>query len=218
MTPVLRKAIRLLAHPLSLAAAVLILVNDFFLRPVAPSWWTGKLSDVGALVVWPLLFAAALALILPRCWKHSSALAGWLALGLTLAGYLLLKLSPATNTILLAMSGQRLRAVADPSDLLLLPILLLPAWLWFRNEIQSVRPLRLRWEPLLVALVLLVGVADAAAPDYGIMCFTQEDGRIYGQTHYTNYTSSDGGQSWVYSEQYATERCDMREVGEILEF
>jgi len=124
-----QKAIRLLAHPLNLAAAVLILVNDFLLRPVAPSWWTGKLSDAGALVIWPLLFAAALALILPRRWKHSHALAGGLALGLTLAGYLLLKLSPATNALLLALSGQRLRAVADPSDLLLLPILLLPAWL-----------------------------------------------------------------------------------------
>ena len=178
MTPVLRKAIRLLAHPLSLAAAVLILVNDFSLRPVAPSWWTGKLSDAGALVIWPLLFAAALALILPRRWKHSPALAGGLALALTLAGYLLLKLSPATNALLLALSGQRLRAVADPSDLLLLPILLLPAWLLFRDEIRTARPTRLRWEPLLAGLVLLVGVADAAAPEYGIGCFTQEGAQL----------------------------------------
>lgn len=218
MTPALRNAVCLLAHPLSLAAAGLIVVNDFVLRPVAPSWWTGKLSDAGALVIWPLLFAAALALILPHRWKHSPALAGGMALGLTLTGYLLLKLSPITNTILLALSGQRLRAVADPSDLLLLPILLLPAWLLFRDEIQAARPLRLRWEPLLAALVLLAGVADAAAPDYGIMCFTQEDGRIYGQTQYTSYASSDDGQSWVYSEQYPTERCDMREGGELLEF
>ncbi len=214
MTPVLRKSIRLLAHPLSLAAAALIVVNDFVLRSVAPSWWTGKLSDAGALVVWPLLFAAGLTLIFPCRWK----LAGGLALGLTLAGYMLLKLSPATNAWLVGLSGERLRAVADPSDLLLLPILLLPAWLWFRQEIQAARSLRLRWEPLLAALVLLAGVADAAAPDYGIMCFTQEGDRIYGQTHYTSYFSSDGGRSWSYSEQSPTERCEMRESGAVLEF
>ena len=58
-------------------------------------------------------------------------------LALTLIGYLLLKLSPVTNSLILAASGYRLRAVVDPSDLWLLPALLIPAWLWFRPGIQN---------------------------------------------------------------------------------
>lgn len=208
-----QKAIRLLASPLSLGAAALIMLNDFVLRAHAPTWWTGKLSDAGALVIWPLLFAAGLAWILPRRWK----LTGGFALACTLAGYILLKLSPTTNTWLVGLSGQRLRAVADPSDLLLLPFLLIPAWLLFRGEAQSARPPRLRWEPLLAVLTLLVGVADAAAPDYGVMCFTQEGQRIYGQTYYTSYVSSDGGRAWTFSEQSPAERCEMREEGTVME-
>ncbi|MDP2316223.1 MAG: hypothetical protein Q8P41_25215 [Pseudomonadota bacterium] len=46
------------AHPLVLGAAALILVNDWVLRGVAPGWLTGKLSDVGWLVVAPVLVAA----------------------------------------------------------------------------------------------------------------------------------------------------------------
>jgi len=42
------------AHPLALAAAALILLNDFVLRGHAPGWLTGKLSDVGWLVVAPV--------------------------------------------------------------------------------------------------------------------------------------------------------------------
>lgn len=214
MTPVLRKAIHLLAHPLSLAAAILILVNDFVLCPLVPSWWTGKLSDAGALVIWPLLIAAGLTWVLPRRWK----LTGGLALTLTLAGYLLLKLSPMTNAWLVGLSGSRLRAVADPSDLLLLPVLLLPAWLWFRDEIQAMRPLRLRWEPLLAALVLLVGVADAAAPDYGAVCFTQESAQIIvNGGYYHNYSSVDGGRTWAYAEMTPGDQCQMRASGEVLD-
>lgn len=34
-------------HPLVLAAALLILINDFVLHRFAPVWLTGKLADVG---------------------------------------------------------------------------------------------------------------------------------------------------------------------------
>ena len=57
MNATFAKAIRMLVSWLQkLAAAALIVFNDFILRPAAPSWWSGKLSDFGALVVWPLLF------------------------------------------------------------------------------------------------------------------------------------------------------------------
>jgi hypothetical protein len=44
-----------LLHPIAVAALGLLLVNDHVLKSTFPSWWTGKLSDVAALVVLALV-------------------------------------------------------------------------------------------------------------------------------------------------------------------
>ena len=51
-----RKPVRLLRHPVILAALALWLVNDHVLKGRGPGWLTGKLSDVACLVVVPALF------------------------------------------------------------------------------------------------------------------------------------------------------------------
>lgn len=47
-----------LLHPLVLGAVALLLVNDHGLKARWPSWWTGKLSDVAGLVMFPVLLQA----------------------------------------------------------------------------------------------------------------------------------------------------------------
>lgn len=51
-------ALRGLAHPLSLLAVGLLLLNDHLLKHIAPSVLTGKLSDFAGLFFFPFLAAA----------------------------------------------------------------------------------------------------------------------------------------------------------------
>jgi hypothetical protein len=55
-----------LAHPVSLTAIGLLVVNDQILKPAWPGLITGKLSDVAGLVFFPLLVIAAVELVAGR--------------------------------------------------------------------------------------------------------------------------------------------------------
>jgi hypothetical protein len=54
-----------LLHPLLLGAVAVLLLNDHVLKAHWPSWWTGKLSDVAGLAMFPLL--------LQGLWEWASA-------------------------------------------------------------------------------------------------------------------------------------------------
>ncbi|MBH24953.1 MAG: hypothetical protein CMH57_10960 [Myxococcales bacterium] len=139
-------------HPLALAMLVLWATNDHLLKALYPGWWTGKLSDVASLAFAPLLLTAAWevgahALGSDR-WRRSrvalwAAMAllgavmvginlwdGWAwayrhGLGLAQWPFFLLRAGltgapwPEPATVDLTM---------DPTDLLTLPALLIPAW------------------------------------------------------------------------------------------
>ncbi|NBD11782.1 hypothetical protein FOF48_28840 [Corallococcus sp. Z5C101001] len=47
-----------LLHPVVLGAIVLLVLNDHVFKARWPSWWTGKLSDVAGLAMFPLLLQA----------------------------------------------------------------------------------------------------------------------------------------------------------------
>jgi hypothetical protein len=54
-------------HPLVLAAAALLVLNDWWLKPsAAPGWLTGKLSDLAGLVLAPLVLSALVGVVPPR--------------------------------------------------------------------------------------------------------------------------------------------------------
>ncbi|WP_244237175.1 hypothetical protein [Corallococcus llansteffanensis] len=47
-----------LLHPAVLGAIVLLILNDHVFKARWPSWWTGKLSDVAGLAMFPVLLQA----------------------------------------------------------------------------------------------------------------------------------------------------------------
>ena len=108
-----------LRHPLPWLAAALIAGNDFVLRGVAPGWLTGKLSDVGWLVVVPVLAAAALSGLGVHARRAERA-----ALAATAAFYAVLQLWPPLGAWFSAAH------VADVGDLVALPALLLAVVAW----------------------------------------------------------------------------------------
>jgi hypothetical protein len=134
-----------LLHPVPLAAAALLVLNDRWLKgaDLLPAAVTGKLSDLAGLLFFPLLLTAGADLVLLaaarlgarvdfslRRWKLSAAVA------LTAAAFAAVKLSPAAADAaanLLGALGLPSRIVADPTDLVALPVLALAGWLGVRE-------------------------------------------------------------------------------------
>jgi len=146
-------------HPLVIIALLLWLVNDHLLKEVYPGWWTGKLSDIAGLAVFPLIPYAAADL-----WRErrglpppaATTLLAWIAVtGLAMVA--IKTFGPAAGAyrwglgavqwplrVLRSWSLVGLRPVhltQDPTDLLALPALLVP---WCVARAPS-RPQRTRF-------------------------------------------------------------------------
>ncbi len=127
-------------HPIALASVIVLLVNDWWLKPsAAPAWLTGKLSDVAGLVFAPLVLTALLDLVLWGA-ARGGAKVDWrlgprrLAAALVATGgvFVAVKASPATAAaVATAWSwlGIDARIYPDPWDLLALPALAVAAWI-----------------------------------------------------------------------------------------
>ena len=140
-------------HPLTLLAVLVLVVNDWVLKPAfhdssaLGELVTGKLSDVAGLVFAPVVLSAAIGLVLALVARLGSrpAIDPYLtrrrlgvciaATGLTFAA---VKLSPdAADALARALShvGRRASIMADRTDLLALPSLLVAYWIG-RDELR----------------------------------------------------------------------------------
>jgi hypothetical protein len=137
-------------HPLALAAAVVLVINDWVLKPsAAPGWLTGKLSDLAGLVFVPLVVTALVDVVLwgaarlgarvDPALDHRKLAASIAVVG---GGFAAVKLSAAAAAAaarVWSWTGVDARIVADPTDLLTLPALAVAWWIGDR-EIRSRRP------------------------------------------------------------------------------
>lgn len=139
-----------LSSPAFVAAVLLLLVNDFILKPQFGNVLTGKLSDFAGLFAFPFFWAALLI-------RHRVAIY-WS----TAAAFILWKLPSsgpwidAWNTV----SPLQVSRVVDPTDLVALSIL--PLSYWFAGNFRpvSVRPLA----TLSIAVVSLFAFAATSRP------------------------------------------------------
>jgi len=139
----------LLLRPAPLVAAAVIAFNDFCLKPRHPGVLSGKLSDIGLCFFFPVFLAAVLEwaawllVDLPRSrplvvrsgLHHAGAAFGALY-------FVLIKLFPAGARAHVAwltalVPGKHFRAIADPTDLLCLPIVGLAVWYLARERESS---------------------------------------------------------------------------------
>ncbi|MEU4639032.1 hypothetical protein [Micromonospora sp. NPDC023814] len=156
-----------LGHPATVAALVLLVVNDHLLKAAFPGALTGKLSDLAGLVLAPPLVAVLLTLLAPRLPARTAAGFG---LGLVAAGFTVVKSSGYAATVASAawsaVSGPSLIR-ADRSDLLALPALALAGWCWAWARREPVRRRSARLVHLLVLLpAATLAVAATSAVHY----------------------------------------------------
>lgn len=194
--PGLRRAVAALTHPATLLAMGLLVLNDFVLKVVFPSWFTGKLSDFSGLFFLPLLLAAALSLI---PWNMMRRTPAPLVVGVAVTAiwFGLVKAVPAANAAFVdgaARLGFPVRLLLDPSDLIAL--LVLPfTWMVWKSAETSTLLLRRAWVAIPIAALLLM--ADAAAPDLGVQCVAVVGDSLRVEVPYrSSYESKDGGRTW----------------------
>jgi hypothetical protein len=137
-----------LLAPLPLAAMIVLVVNDWLLKPSdAPRWLVGKLSDVAGLFAFPLVATAALDLVLYALARFGAnvdfTLRRWkLATTIALTGGLFaaIKLFPEAAAALVRALGfvfGRARVEVDPTDLAAL-VMLAASWWYGRRTIARV--------------------------------------------------------------------------------
>ncbi len=136
-------------HPIPLAALLILVLNDWWLKPSgwATGFITGKLSDLAGLLFFPLLCTACfdcMAFAAHKLGLHTDfSLRRYkiaVAIACTGLGFALVKLSDSVNLSVvqaLRSAGFDAVIVRDPSDLLTLPVLLVP-WLVATRAIRRV--------------------------------------------------------------------------------
>ena len=167
-----------LLHPVALVALLVLLVNDHVLKAAWPGALTGKLSDIAGLVLAPLVLQAAWevgAWTVGGRWGPSVR-ALLVAAAIVGIGFVAVKtLEPAADVYriglgalqwpfaaMLAVVGsgtlpdfRPVAFVADPTDLIVLPALLIPIIVGRRRGLRPAGGDRRRHEP------------DAGRPDQG---------------------------------------------------
>jgi hypothetical protein len=203
------KSLYILSRPISLGAIAVLFINDYLLRRLWPSWWTGKIGDFAWLFFAPFALAALLSWLIPSKMPDQEKIVGMLAFGLTGAVFTLGNTTPAfhgwiiqTLESLLAMPiGLRL----DPTDLIALVSLVLGWRLWNRPIEPSPSFARPGWIALSLAALLTVGNSTIA--NYGIHCLEVQGDRILAHGNYDNFTSTDGGMTWQPVEENMKSSC-----------
>lgn len=148
------RALLLLAHPLVVFCLVGWAINDHVLKARFHNAITGKLSDVFAMVVFPVLVA----LVIER-WTHRPMAMAIAATALFFASINLFDFADSGVESILGFvwpSG----LTKDPTDLVTLPLLAIPGWLWSRRAESSA--LRRVWGRTVFAGGLFICLATGA--------------------------------------------------------
>ncbi len=177
---VLGSMIAWLAHPVSIGALVLLVVNDHVLKTVWPGFVTGKLSDLAGMVMFPPLLATALALVAPRLPSRGLALGTVIATGTVFttiksSGYAV-SLAERTWSVL---SGQPVTIAADPTDLLAVPFVALAFWAWHRSSPFAAGTSKAVRAAVLVPVGLLATMATSPANYQVALTVFENDGIVY---------------------------------------
>ncbi|MFJ5880342.1 hypothetical protein [Kitasatospora cineracea] len=186
------RVLRWAGHPGTLLAVAVLAFNDRVGKRAWPGAVTGKVSDAAWMLVVPPVLALAASAV-PRLRGRPAALLG---VALTAVTFAAAKSSAAGAELASAgwsaLTGVPSRTVADPGDLLALPVLALSWWLWRR----SARPRPLRRVLALVGTPLAAAAMVATTPVPLVTPHLwSQDGRpmVYDGIW---WTTRDGGLTW----------------------
>ncbi|MEV5719732.1 hypothetical protein AB0L41_38095 [Amycolatopsis mediterranei] len=192
--------LRWAAHPLTVGATAVLLLNDHLLKPVWPGLVTGKLSDVAGLIAAPPVLGLLLGLFLAR------RLAAPVAVVVTGAAFAFVKLTTAGAGVASAawsvVNGPSV-VLADPTDLVALPALGLSWWAWRRVTAAPPLPADLVFRVRVIVAVpfaVLAITATSAAQDNtpAVESVKSEGAEVVIEAAGGSYSSSSGVDGWRF--------------------
>jgi len=146
-----------LLSPAFLVSLLLLLLNDFVLKPSYPGALSGILSDLAGMVFFPIFFVAVAEFIAAVVPPKPLASPRWFWISTAIIGFLLVfvkftdvgqtfyrvLVAPLANGPLSSFTVGGGGAVADPWDLLALLLAPIPIWIGYRYRAKrSVTPQR----------------------------------------------------------------------------
>lgn len=187
-----------ITNPATLAAVLLLLLNDHILRVHYPSDLTGKIGDFAWVFLAALALSWVLSAILPARLRGLQDWAAVPGFAVPAIVFLLGKSQPAfhawLNAIYHRVIGIPSAMLLDRTDLIALAALV-PAWIVWKNAQSLALPLRRAHLPILCLFGVLT-VANAAVPDRGITRLGLDEQGILGQSPFACFLSTDGGLTW----------------------
>lgn len=201
-----------LIHPVTLTACVLLLLNALVFQPLMPSWLSGKLGDFCWLILLPLLILGGLSCLLPQKRLNHLVIPVSLLVGIAFS---LMKTMPEINLVVrnsfMLLTGKPLKLMLDPTDLLVLPGLLISAFIWYAPAVWRMRPAGNALKSGVILLALFAMLADAPAPTplFTISCLDAADdqllaitnsmaqGYVFSTTVRRVFISHDDGHTWL---------------------
>ncbi len=192
--------LRWVAHPLTVGATAVLLLNDHMLKQAWPGLVTGKLSDLAGLVVAPPALGLLLGLFLTGRIGAAAAVlvtgVGFAAVKLTSAG------AEVASAVWSVINGPSV-ILADPSDLVALPALGLAWWAWRRASAAPPLPggLVARFRVIVAAsfAVLAISATSAAGGPPSVDSVSSTDALVVIRVGGRDYSSPSGLDSWTPS-------------------
>lgn len=152
-----RRGVLIFAHPFVVTWTAIWLLNDHVLKGIFGSWWTGKLSDIAGLIVFPLILAVLIE-------RRSSRPIEW-GIAATIVFYGSINVFPAADAVTETVIGAFIGPVTltmDSTDLLVLPALVGAWWAWSRARRSS---LRRSWGRVVFTGALATTVATSSSSE-----------------------------------------------------
>ena len=204
-------ALRALASKPAWIAVGILLVNDIYLKFAFPSTITGKLSDVAELFVLPLAVVVVALSIAAGTPRRATAISAAVYAGIG-AVFIAMKTDVGFATAIRAslgpVTGGGTAGVADPTDLLALPALLISFAVIYRG-LHSRATVSPRWRALpILGLVVFASVANTPGvpPNVQLIADPSQAGTFYAlyvdEDYYGGtyprgiYRTIDAGRSW----------------------
>ena len=208
-------------HPVTLAALVVLLVNDLLFKALWPgAWIPGKLSDLAWMMFAPPVLAYVLSFVtFGRPLGQRAAFAAAYA-GLPLLYVAFNTFAPVHDLVLHVLGfggGDGPRSPLDPTDSIVIPFAMAAAvWVWRRPALEE-QSIRTRLAYLGATAAALASVATSYGGDWGV----DNVGRTASGALGTNifggfYESTDGGLTWTRTNEdfIPLEKLQLMELGE----
>lgn len=205
-----QRSLQSLAHPISIGAIVLLLINDHWLRWHHPSWWSGKIGGFTWLIFAPFLVVILLSYIWPKQKIYQVGSAAFIGTGLI---YALGNSVPIFHHLIVwlfqQIAGWQPMMILDPTDLLMLPGLIVGWKIWQASSPRFEQAVLTLRKQMLGCILLTIGAISTIAnqpsfPDYGVYCVARHEQTVLGVTVWEAgwFESEDGGLTWTQFDDY----------------